>query len=181
MTRRNRASAADAHAGSAGRPKRGSPGPPAARRIARPDAAAARQAAGYNKIRRDHSSEIAQDYVELIAQLIRTHGEARTVELAQRLGVSHVTVNKTVARLQREGLVRSAPYRSIFLTDDGRRLAELAEQRHKLVAEFLRKLGVNDADADADAEGIEHHISDATLAAISRFVRGAADRESGSR
>ncbi|MEP0845891.1 MAG: manganese-binding transcriptional regulator MntR [Phycisphaerae bacterium] len=177
MTRKNRSSAGDARASSGNRTKRSSTGPSGARRIARPDAAAARQAAGYNKIRRDHSSEIAQDYVELIAQLIRTHGEARTVELAQRLGVSHVTVNKTVARLQREGLVRSAPYRSIFLTDNGRRLAELAEQRHKLVAEFLRKLGVNEADADADAEGIEHHISDATLAAISRFVHGSSARE----
>lgn len=146
------------------------------RRRAPADSAIARQAAGHTKARRDHSSEIAQDYVELVAQLIREHGEARTVDLAKRLGVSHVTVTKTIARLQREGLVRSAPYRSIFLTDDGQNLAQLAEQRHKLVVAFLQRLGVNEADAEADAEGIEHHVSDATMTAIRRFVRGASGR-----
>lgn len=150
----------------------GAPGrAPAARRARLKCPEIARQAAGHNKARRDHSSEIAQDYVELIARLIREQGEARTVEIAQRLGVSHVTVTKTVARLQREGLVRSAPYRSIFLTEAGRQLARQAERRHTLVVEFLRKLGVNADDAEADAEGIEHHISNATLAAIRRFVR----------
>jgi DtxR family manganese transport transcriptional regulator len=134
------------------------------------DSAVARQAAGYSKIRADHSHEIAEDYVELIAQLTRLHGEARTVELAQRLGVSHVTVTKTLARLQRDGLVRSEPYRSIFLTEAGKGLATRAESRHELVVQFLRKLGVNPADAEADAEGIEHHVSEATLTAMRRFV-----------
>ena len=150
-------------------------GPARARRNARgrravTDSAVARQAAGYSKIRADHSQEIAEDYVELIAQLTRLHGEARTVELAQRLGVSHVTVTKTLARLQRDGLVRSEPYRSIFLTDIGKGLATRAEARHELVVRFLRQLGVNPADAEADAEGIEHHVSEATLAAMRRFV-----------
>jgi len=133
-------------------------------------AAVSKQARAHSKIRRDHSAEIAEDYVELIAQLIRVKGEARIVELAERLGVSHVTVSKTVARLQREGLVRTEPYRSIFLTDLGRGTAERAENRHKLVVAFLERLGVNRADAEADAEGIEHHVSQATLDAIRRFV-----------
>jgi DtxR family manganese transport transcriptional regulator len=135
------------------------------------DVSVAKQAAQHKKIRRDHSGEITEDYVEMIAQLIREHGEARTVELARRLGVSHVTVTKKIARLQREGLVRSQPYRSIFLTDGGTELALRAEERHRLVVEFLQKLGVNAADAEADAEGIEHHVSEATMAAIRRFVR----------
>ena len=134
------------------------------------DAAAARQAAGHSKIRRDHSSEIAEDYVETIAQLAREHGEARTVDIARRLGVSHVTVTKTVSRLQKDGLLSSEPYRSIFLTDDGRSLAERIEARHKLVVRFLQAIGVNADDAEADAEGIEHHVSDATLEAMKRFL-----------
>ncbi|MFQ5805126.1 MAG: manganese-binding transcriptional regulator MntR [Phycisphaerae bacterium] len=142
----------------------------AKRRRAMPDAAAARQAQRYSKTRRDHSAEIAEDYVELIAQLIRQRGEARTVDIAERLGVSHVTATKTISRLQREGLVRSEPYRSIFLTDQGRRIALQSEERHKLVVEFLRKLGVNPADAEIDAEGLEHHFGEATMAAIRRFV-----------
>lgn len=137
------------------------------------DANVARQAQQHSRIRRDHSSEIAEDYVELIAQLIRGHGEARTVDLAKRLGVSHVTVTKTIARLQEAGLVRSEPYRSIFLTDNGTQLARRSEERHRLVVEFLRKLGVNPADAETDAEGIEHHVSEATMQAIRRFVEQA--------
>ncbi len=134
------------------------------------DEAAARQAAGHSKIRRDHSSEIAEDYVEIVAQLVRAHGEARTVDIARRLGVSHVTVTKTINRLQNEGLVSSEPYRSIFLTDDGRSLAERIEVRHTLVVRFLRAIGVNPDDAEADAEGIEHHVSRATLEAMKRFL-----------
>jgi DtxR family manganese transport transcriptional regulator len=141
------------------------------RRQAAGDAAAvARQARRYSKTRRDHSAEIAEDYVELIAQLIRQRGEARTVDIAERLGVSHVTATKTINRLQQQGLVRSEPYRSIFLTEEGQRLASRSEARHELVVTFLRKLGVNAGDAEVDAEGLEHHVGEATMAAIRRFV-----------
>jgi DtxR family transcriptional regulator, manganese transport regulator len=142
------------------------------RRTARQDAAAQTQAQRHSRIRSDHSREIAEDYVELIAQLIRGQGEARTVDLATRLGVSHVTVTKTIGRLQEIGLVRSEPYRAIFLTDKGEQLAQSSEQRHALVVAFLHKLGVNPTDADADAEGIEHHVSLATLDAMRRFLAG---------
>lgn len=124
----------------------------------------------HRRTRADHSCELAEDYVELIADLIRQTGEARAVDLARRLGVTHVTVNKTVARLQRERLVRTAPYRSIFLTDRGRRLAEKARARHELVVRFLRAVGVPPAEAETDAEGIEHHLSQATLRALKRFM-----------
>lgn len=132
--------------------------------------AAARQAARFSRIREDHAGEIAEDYVELIAQLIREQGEARTVDIAACLGVSHVTVTRTITRLQREGLVRTEPYRSIFLTEEGEAVAEMSAQRHALVVKFLRKLGVSATDAETDAEGIEHHVSEATLEAIRRFV-----------
>lgn len=128
------------------------------------------EAAGFSRVRRDHAAEIAQDYVELIAKLIRTQGEARTVEIARRLGVSHVTVTRTIARLQREGLVQTQPYRSIHLTERGAALAEECEARHELLVKLLRKLGVNQRDAEHDAEGMEHHLSAATLTAIRHFV-----------
>ena len=134
------------------------------------DANVAQQALRHNRIRKDHKAEIAEDYVETISQLIRTHGEARTVDLARRLGVSHVTVTKTISRLQHDGLVRSEPYRSIFLTNDGEVLAKKSEDRHRLIVAFLRKIGVSATDAETDAEGIEHHVSEATISAIRRFV-----------
>jgi DtxR family transcriptional regulator, manganese transport regulator len=131
---------------------------------------ARRQAGGFEKVREAHQTELAEDYVELIADLIAAHGEARAVDLARRLGVTHATVNKTVQRLMREGLVESRPYRAIFLTTDGQALADRARARHSLVRDFLIALGVDPETAESDAEGIEHHVSPKTLAAFRRFL-----------
>ena len=89
------------------------------------------QAEAFGRTRSDHRNEIAEDYVELIADLIDATGEARAVDLATRLGVTNATVNNTVTRLQREGLVHSEPYRAIFLTSEGRDLAEHCRRRHR--------------------------------------------------
>jgi DtxR family manganese transport transcriptional regulator len=127
------------------------------------------QAAGHQRTRRAHAQEIGEDYAEAIADLIEGVGEARVVDLAECLGVTHVTVVRTIARLQRDGLVTARPYRSIFLTDEGRRLAERVRRRHRVVLDFLRALGVSEDAARADTEGIEHHVSNETLAAFERF------------
>src|SRR5437667_10704329 len=102
------------------------------------------QASALRHTRHEHAMETAQDYVEAIADLAAVHGEARAVDLARRLGVSHVTVIRTVARLQRDGYLSTRPYRSIFLTDKGSRLAEESRRRHEIVVAFLRTLGVPD-------------------------------------
>ena len=107
---------------------------------------------------------------ELIAELIDSVGEARVVDLAERFGVSHPTVNKVVGRLQREGLVTSRPYRSIFLTEDGQALAEEVRRRHRIVFDFLCSIGVSETTAAMDAEGIEHHVSEETLTAMERII-----------
>ena len=98
---------------------------------------ARRQAGSFEKVREAHQTELAEDYVELIADLISAEGDARAVDLAKRLGVTHATVNKAVQRLMREGLVESRPYRAIFLTAEGRALADRAHARHALVRDFL--------------------------------------------
>ncbi len=126
------------------------------------------QAESLRQTRREHAAETAEDYVEAIADLSAAQGEARVVDLARRLGVTHVTVNRTLARLQREGLVSVQPYRAIFLTPAGRRLAELCHHRHSVVVAFLRSLGIPEKTAEIDAEGIEHHVSPETLAAFAR-------------
>ena len=134
------------------------------------------QAAGFVRQRDRARQAIAQDYVELIADLMREEGEARPVDLARRLGVSQATVTATVARLQRDGLVQTKPYRAIFLTEEGQAMADESAARHQLVVRFFVALGVPLATAEADAEGVEHHLSRATLAAFSAFV---AARDSG--
>ena len=108
----------------------------------------------------------------MIADLIAVHGEARATEVAKRLGVTHPTALKSIARLKREGLATSRPYRGIFLTDAGQALAERVRARHRLMVELLQAVGVPAEAAEADAEGMEHHASEATLRAFARFLDG---------
>ncbi|MGA2446223.1 MAG: manganese-binding transcriptional regulator MntR [Opitutaceae bacterium] len=122
------------------------------------------------RTREENAQETAQDYVEMIAELIATAGEARVTDLARRLGVTHVTVNRTIQRLRRDGLVTALPYRSVFLTDAGRQLSEESRRRHEIVSAFLKSLGVPDTVAHADAEGMEHHVSKETLAAFVKHL-----------
>ena len=124
-----------------------------------------------HRTRQEHSQETAQDYAEMIAELIETTGEARVIDLARRLGVTHVTVSRTLQRLRRDGLITSLPYRSIFLTAAGKRLSEESRHRHEVVVEFLQSLGVPAAVAQSDAEGIEHHVSRETLGALVRHLK----------
>ncbi len=128
------------------------------------------QAEGFRLTRQAHARETAEDYVEAIAELTESIGEARVTDLAARLGVSNVTVNRTVARLQQAGYVTSQPYRAIFLTATGKKLAAESAARHDIVVRFLRTLGIPEATAQRDAEGIEHHVSPETLAAFKRAI-----------
>ena len=139
--------------------------PPATARLAVPPAET------FRRSRRDRAAEPAQDYVEAIADLTADAGEARVVDLARRLGVTHVTVNRTLARLQQAGYVNTKPYRAIFLTNAGHRLAGECKRRHETVVAFLRSLGVPKKAAEMDAEGIEHHVSPETLAVFERRLR----------
>ena len=129
------------------------------------------QALNLVQTRLRHAQEIAEDYAEAIADLVAEKGEARVVDLATRLGVTHVTVNRTIARLQKVGIVTSQPYRAIFLTEKGRNLADVSKSRHETVVSFLRSLGIPQRVAEIDAEGIEHHVSPETLIAFKAALR----------
>ena len=131
---------------------------------------AARRAAAFRRMREAHRTEMAEDYVELIGDLIAATGEARLTDLAENIGVSPATATKVVQRLQRAGLVQTRPYRSIFLTESGEAIAEASRSRHKAVHDFLRALGIDEMTAEADAEGIEPHVSEQTLAAFIRLT-----------
>jgi DtxR family manganese transport transcriptional regulator len=124
----------------------------------------------YQAVRAARRSELAEDYVELIAELIDSLGEARPVDIATRMGVTAPTVAKTLDRLAREGLVVRARYRSVFLTEAGSALARACRTRHEIVVQFLVKLGLDPETAEKDAEGIEHHVSERTLALFRAFA-----------
>ena len=135
-----------------------------------PNRSADDQANGFEAVRIAHQSEVIEDYVELIAELIQLNGEARPVDIANRLGVAQPTVSKNLQRIMREGLITHEPYRAVFLTDSGRALAEACRNRHRIVVAFLRSLGVSEEVAEHDAEGIEHHVSEETLTVFSKFI-----------
>ena len=129
------------------------------------------QARRIGKARTAQSSALLEDYVELIADLLAAGGEARPTDIARRLGVSHATAIKTIGRLKREGLAIAKPYRGVFLTQAGEGLAERVSTPHPVVVDMLLAVGVPREAAEQDAEGIEHHVSDATRAAFELYLR----------
>ena len=125
----------------------------------------------YSKIRSQNKNEMLEDYVETISELIISKGEARNADLALHFGVSQATINKNIKRLVALNLVRTEPYRSIFLTNEGQNLANSSKAKHEIVLNFLIKLGVSNKVAEEDSEGIEHHVSPETLSLMKKFIQ----------
>ncbi len=129
----------------------------------------------HERTRRDHSREKAEDYVEAVDDILSRKDECRVVDLAAFFGVSHVTVTRIVSRLVVEGLLETEPYRPIRLTAKGKRLAVQSRKRHQIVQDFLLAIGVDEATAAHDAEGIEHHVSPKTLAKLAKLTKDLSD------
>lgn len=125
---------------------------------------------GFRQVREAHRRELIDDYVELISDLIREVGEARQVDMAARLGVSQPTVAKMLKRLASVDLIEMIPWRGVFLTPEGEKLAQESRERHQLVENFLLVLGVSPEIARRDAEGMEHHVSEETLVKFREFT-----------
>ncbi|MCW5936675.1 MAG: manganese-binding transcriptional regulator MntR [Fimbriimonadaceae bacterium] len=123
----------------------------------------------FERTREAHRAELAEDYVEVVLDLIEDTGEARVTEIAAKLGVAHPTVAKALRKLEREGLVELVPYRPVRLTSAGLNLARECRERHRIVVRFLLVLGLDAESAELEAEGIEHHVSEKTLLLMSRF------------
>ncbi len=135
-------------------------------------------AARFQKAREVHRTELAEDYVEVVLDLQEEFGEARMTEVAQRIGVAHPTVVKAMRRLEKEGLVELEPYRPVRLTPAGRELALACRTRHRIVKDFLVALGLSDAAAELEAEGMEHHVGKETLALMQKFTASRPDAQS---
>lgn len=127
------------------------------------------QAAAFRQAREARRNEIFEDYVELIDDLVRISGEARQVDIANRLGVTQPTVARALTRLAEAGLVERKPYRSVFLSEAGLKLAREGRERHAIVENFLLDVGIDSETARIDAEGIEHHVSEETLRVFKAF------------
>ena len=123
----------------------------------------------YSKIRSQNKNEILEDYVEAIQEISEIKGDVKNADLAIHFSVSQATVNKNLKRLISYNLAKSEPYRSIFLTNEGKKLAAISKQKHQIVYNFLVKLGVSKKIAQFDSEGIEHHVSEETLKLMKKF------------
>lgn len=111
-----------------------------------------------------------EDYMEVIYELIREKGYARSVDISKYLGVKSPSVTSMLQRLDRMGFVVYERYRGLTLTSKGERLAKSVKERHLVIAKFLQILGVAEKIANSDAEGIEHHVHKVTIHRITRFV-----------
>ena len=131
----------------------------------------------FDKKRESQRTELQEDYVEMIAHLIGQKGEARSTDLAETFGVSVAAVTGAINRLKKEGLVKADPYRSIFLTDEGEELAKKCAERHELIVKFLLCLGVSRENAEQDAEGLEHYMSEESLARLKHFIDNYKDKD----
>lgn len=116
--------------------------------------------------RNHHNSELAEDYVEVVHDLLQQNEEVRVCDIAGRMGVSHVTVIRTLDRLKKRGYFQDVP--DILLTAEGRALAVRCKERHTFLVGYLMALGVPEAVAKIDVEGMEHHVSLETLTAFKK-------------
>lgn len=124
------------------------------------------RAVPFEETRKHHLLETAEDYTELVLDLIELKGEARIGDMAEHMGISHVTALRTVKRLEKNGFLSTSPHQPVLLTPKGESIALFAKGRHKILFDFLIKIGVPKEVAAIDVEGIEHHISHETLQAI---------------
>ena len=108
-------------------------------------------------------SQSAEDYLERIHELIEEKGYARVVDIASSLDVKQASVTSMVQRLGEMGYLNYVKYRGLVLTDKGRAVAKLIHQRHETLSRFFSLFGLDAKTQQRDIEGIEHHLSPATV------------------
>jgi Mn-dependent DtxR family transcriptional regulator len=112
------------------------------------------------------SSSAVEDYLERILELINSKGYARMVDIASGLKISQASVTNMVQRLDADGLLKYEKYRGLTLTAAGKNLARKITQRHRILTDFFRLLGLDEHVIYRDVEGMEHHVSPPTLRAL---------------
>ncbi|HEX5185508.1 MAG TPA: transcriptional regulator MntR [Nitrososphaeraceae archaeon] len=123
------------------------------------------------KKEKDYRTDRMEDYLEVIYELVQQKGYATTIDISRYLNVSSPSVTKMVKRLDETGYLKYEKYRGICLTQQGIDVAMSIHQRHSLLAEFLKMIGVDKDIANKDAEGIEHHLHSQTLKKLEEFVK----------
>jgi Mn-dependent DtxR family transcriptional regulator len=108
-------------------------------------------------------SQSAEDYLERIHELIENKGYARVVDIASSLRVKQASVTSMVQKLAEAGYLEYEKYRGLLLTDTGREVARKIQNRHATLSRFFSLFGLDPETQREDIEGIEHHLSPATV------------------
>lgn len=108
--------------------------------------------------------------MERISELLSEKGYARVSDMADRLSIKPASVTKMVQKLEQLGYIEREPYRGFTLTSLGRRVGKKISNRHRLLKEFLTRLGVSKENVQRDIEGLEHHLSDESVRGIRRLI-----------
>jgi Mn-dependent DtxR family transcriptional regulator len=112
-------------------------------------------------------SQSAEDYLERIHELIEEKGYARAIDIASSLKVKQASVTSMVQKLGELGYLNYEKYRGLVLTKKGRAVADAIRKRHRTLSRLFSLLGLEHATQKRDIEGIEHHLSPATVAVLS--------------
>ena len=123
-----------------------------------------------NSAKKEDRTDRMEDYLEVIYELVEQKGYATTVDISTYLNVSSPSVTKMTQRLDETGYLKYEKYRGIRLTDEGVRIAQNIRNRHGLLAEFFKMIGVDEDSANSDAEGIEHHLHPETIKRLEDFM-----------
>jgi Mn-dependent DtxR family transcriptional regulator len=123
-----------------------------------------------NNVKKDHRTDRMEDYLEVIYELVQQKGYATTVDISSYLNVSSPSVTKMMQKLDETGYLKYEKYRGIRLTNEGIRIARNIRNRHGLLAEFFKIIGVDEETANNDAEGIEHHLHPETMKKLEEFI-----------
>ena len=118
-----------------------------------------------------------EDYLEVVYELVQYKGYATTIDISEYLNVSSPSVTYMMQRLNESGHLNYEKYRGIRLTDKGILVAKGIRERHGLLAEFLKIIGVDEDTANKDAEGIEHYLQPKTLVKLEQFLKDIKKKE----
>jgi DtxR family Mn-dependent transcriptional regulator len=113
------------------------------------------------------ASESVENFLKAVYALQQVDERVSTNDLSQRLGISAPSVTDMAQRMMAEGLIDYQKYRGVRLTGEGERIALHVLRRHRLIELFLvRELGYPLADVHAEAEALEHAVSDTFVEAL---------------
>lgn len=122
-----------------------------------------------------HIQESGQMYLETIYILSLKRSIVRAIDVGEHMGYSKPSVSRAMGILKKEELISIDKNGHITLTEKGLDVARGMYERHTIISQLLRALGVSEDIATEDACRIEHCISDESFEAIKRFIENSLD------